>query len=83
MIFYYTLEIEDGIYVFERADRRDFSTVEWHIDEAHFDNPAHPTDDEIALLDMVWDHRESLKTVWPIFQEYRLNYLMNKSIWKI
>lgn len=83
MSFYYTLEIEDGIYVFERADRRDFSTVEWHIDGAFFENPAYPTDNEIKFLDMAYGHSESLKTVWPLFLEHLFNYHINKSKGKI
>lgn len=79
MSFYYTLDIEDGIYVFERLDRRDFSSVEWHIDGAFFSNPAYPTDDEIALLDVAWQHPESLKTVWPLFLEHLFNYHIKKS----
>lgn len=83
MSFYYPLEIEDGIYVFERVDRRDFSSVEWYIDGKFFSNSACPTDKEIAFLDMARDHTESLKIVRPLFLQHLFNYHINKSKGKI
>ncbi|MBW4238049.1 hypothetical protein JRY02_05120 [Enterobacter roggenkampii] len=79
MSFYYTLEVENGIYVFERTDRRDFSSVEWHIDGTYFHNPAFPEDGEIELVDMLFQHSESLKTVWPLFLEHLFYFHINKS----
>ncbi|BCU51092.1 hypothetical protein PI91_00520 [Enterobacter sp. FB] len=71
-MYYYNLDIdENDVFIFERFDRSNCSSEEWYFNDDLFFNPSAPTDEEIALLDMIYAHKTSIKTVWIEFQEVR------------